>query len=223
MTARSGAIDTATRFVIEVETWSMDILVDPNEQTTFVQPREVVRTRDADLAGEVVVSAGSVRWGSVPQDATPPPGEELERHSYEAGSYPLLFPTPPPSDEPTLRAYLSTALGLTADSTAGDYFRAVQDLRNEWPLSGPQCATVLDLVAVLPDVELLGEVVDRLDRPGLAFSTSTRMGGAFEDVLIFSPDTGCLLSAEEVYLGGLDEVALDERTVTNYTAWKERT
>lgn len=224
MIARSGTIDSATRVEIEVETWSMDIMIEPNEQTTFVQPREIVRTRDADLAGEVVVSAGSVRWGSVPPDMTPPPpGEELERHSYEAGSYPLLFPTPPPSDEPTLRTYLSTSLGLTADSAAGDYFRAVQDLRNEWPLSGPQCAAVLDLLADLRDVELLGEVIDRLDRPGLAFSTSTRMGGAFEDVLIFSPDTGCLLSAEVIYVGGLDDVALAERTVTNYTAWKEST
>lgn len=221
MNARATAVSLPND-LIAAETWSADITLTPDTLSTYVQPREVVRTRTADLAGEIVVSAGEVRWGSVPAGAqAPAPGTELERQTFGVGEFPLLFTQPPPRDAAGLLAYFATYAGTSESTSAGGFFRAIVDLRNEWTLTGQQTAAVLEFIRTLPDVTVAGEVTDRLGRTGVAIATESRSDGAFRDLLIFAPDTGALLSAEQVYLGGLPDVHLPGPTVLDYTAWKD--
>lgn len=222
MNARSAVASPPTD-LIAAETWSADITLAPEKLSTFVQPREVTRVRTSDLAGEIVVFASEVRWGSVPAGERPPtPGTELERQTFAAGEFPLLFTQPPPADAAELPAYFATYLGTSETTSAGEFFRAITDLRNEWTLTGPQTTAVIEFIRDLPNVTVAGGVTDRLGRSGVAVSTESRSGGAYRDLLIFAPDTGVLLSAEQIYLGGIPDVRTPASTVLDYTAWKER-
>jgi hypothetical protein len=69
-------------------------------------------------------------------------------------------------------------------------------------------------------VTLAGAVTDRLGRAGIAIQTE-RESGSHRMLLIFSPETGLLLSTETVYLGGIPDYALEYPTVLNYFAWKD--
>ena len=207
--------------VIAAETWSAELTPGADE-VTFVQPREIVRTRNDDLSGSVVTRAGEVRWGVVPDGQAPAqPGTVLEENDFGPGDYPMLFPSPPPDAAAELQGYLAQTVGITETSTTGDIFRATVDLRNEWSLNGSQTAALLDLIATRDDVTVLGTVTDRLGRTGIALATDTRFDGAFRDILIFDPDTANLLAAEDVYLGGIDDIQLEAPSVLNYTAWKD--
>ncbi|WP_309615127.1 hypothetical protein [Salinibacterium sp.] len=207
---------------IASETWSADLTLDPAKSETFVQPREIVRTRSESLGGEIIITAGPIRWGSITTKEHPPaPGTELEHQVFEHGQFPLLFTQPPPSNPLEMKAYFARFLGTNATTTTGEYFRGISDLRNEWTLSGTQSAALLTFIQGLPDVELSGETLDRLGRPGLVLSTNSRTGGAFSDLLVVDQNTGVLLAAEQVYLGGLTDVHLKAPTVLDYIAWKE--
>lgn len=212
---------TAPSAVIAAETWSAELTPGADE-VTFVQPREIVRTRNDDLSGSVVTRAGEVRWGVVPDGQAPvQPGTVLEENDFGTGEYPMLFPAPPPDDADELQGYLEQTVGITQASTTGDIFRATVDLRNEWSLDGGQTAALLELIATRDDVIVLGTVTDRLGRTGIALATDTRFDGAFRDILIFDPETATLLAAEDVYLGGIDDIQLEAPAVLNYTAWKD--
>lgn len=207
---------------ITIETWSADLAVVGGHLSSFVQPREVMRSRTPELSGEIVVRAGAVKWGAVQSSEHPiAPGTELERSRYAAGGYPLLFPDAPPRDAAQLPAYFAALAGVGPADEAGEYFRAVMDLRNEWGFNGMQTAAVLELIRTLTGVSVAGRVTDRLGRPGIAVTTETRSGGNFRDLLIFDENTGELLSAEQVYLGGDPTIDLDSPTVLDYIAWKE--
>ena len=93
-------------------------------------------------------------------------------------------------------------------------------MRYERTLTGPQTAAALDLVAGLSDVTLAGTVTDRLGREGIAIQTE-RASGTHRILLIFSPETGLLLSSESIYLGGIPDFSLEYPTVINYFAWKD--
>ena len=116
-------------------------------------------------------------------------------------------PTPKrrPDDAVELDAYLRSAGGLRDRPEAIDYFWAIEGMRFEWTLTGPQTAAALDLLAGLPDVTLAGTVTDRLGREGIAIETE-RASGTHRMLLIFSPETGLLLSSETVYLGGIPDL-----------------
>lgn len=106
--------------------------------------------------------------------------------------------------------------------TTGNYFATIAELRNEWPVQGPQAAAVLDLIDTLPEAVLLGAVTDRRGRSGIAIAiaTATRWGGTFRDILVFDPETGALTSSEVVYLGGHPEIDIPDDTVMSYAAWR---
>jgi hypothetical protein len=216
---RAHSLKSSSPTSIASETWSADISTDSEQ--TFVQPREIVRTRSADLSGTIVVTAGQVRWGNVQANEKPPsPGSVLQLQDFGHGDYPLLFTTPPPANPSEYRAYFSATAGTTETSTPGDFFRAITSLRNEWVFTGAQTAAVLEFIQGLPHVEVAGQVTDRLGRHGVAIATNSRSGGAFRDMLIFDRATGALLSTEQIYLGGLSGVPLKASTVLDYTAWK---
>lgn len=204
------------------ETWSADIAVgDGRSVEVFIQPQEIKRTWSDDLSGRIQTRAGAVRWGEQTDSApASKPGTILDDSTFGPGEYPALFPATPPTSAGEMRTYLSSVLGLTDESTAGEWFKAIQDLRSDWPLSGAQTSPLVQIIKTLPDVVVSGTVVDRIGRTGIALETETRADGRFKDILVFDGTTGLLLSAEDVYLGGLEDTNLPAMTVLSYIAWK---
>jgi hypothetical protein len=133
-----------------------------------------------------------------------------------------MMPDGPPDTADALHAAMDASFGYGADTPTGWYFSGLYALRTEWALTGPQAAAVLEFIGTLPDVELLGEVTDRLGRTGIALATETAQDGAFRDVLVFDPETGNIISYESTYLGGHPDIDLPVDSVQNFTAWKTR-
>jgi len=222
MSARKNPAEkSSSTHRISYEAWSANITVGEDASVdVFVQPQEVERVWSDDLSGHIVMRAGAVTMGVQPEGDSPfEPGDIIDDGKFGPGEYPVLFPEEPPSTASELRAYIAGVLGLTDSSTAGDWFKAVQDLRTDWPLTPAQNVATLELISALPGVTAAA-VTDRVGRHGIALQTETRGGGKFRDLLIFDTVTGLLNSAEDVYLGGLDDINLPPMTVLNYTAWK---
>jgi hypothetical protein len=208
--------------VTRCEWWAAVLTVRDDGTEVFVQPQDITRTWYPDHSGTIVVKAGEPRW-NVPEDVSADePGTILQSDEYPAGGFPLAYSEEPPSRSGSEFAeYLRNGLGLPEDAVAGDYFNAIQDLRHDRNLTGPQTAAMLQMLASLPGVRVAGEVTDRLGREGLAVETTSRYGGAFRDLLVFDRSTGMLLSAETEYLGGIDEITVPYPTVISYIAWRD--
>lgn len=218
--ARQLPGDTSLGHIVESEAWYSDISITEESTTFFVQPQLVHVEWHPDLTGFVEARAGEVRWGDpVDADGMTKPGEVLFRVDYdEPGSFPLTLPQPPPDTADAFRDYIRAAYpDYTDDTPTGFYFAALEDIRSGWPLTGPQAAGALDFIGSLPDVELLGEVTDRLGRTGIAIATETE---THRFVLVFDRQTGLLLSAERSYLGGVPDFDYPPG-VMSFTAWKE--
>lgn len=218
--ARQLPGDTSLGHIVESEGWYSDITIGEESTTYFVQPQLVHLEWHPDLTGFVEARAGEVRWGDpVNAEGMTEPGEVLFRVDYdEPGSFPMAFPQPPPDTGDAFRDYIRAAYpDYTDDTPTGFYFAALEDIRGTWPLTGPQAAGALDFIGTLPDVELLGEVTDRLGRTGIAIATETE---SHRFVLVFDRETGLLLSAERSYLGGLPDFDYPPG-VMSFTAWKE--
>lgn len=206
---------------VSYEAWFSEIHVDEHATSHYVQPVEVDVHHEADGSGTMITRAGDVRWGSAPPDRpAQPQGTLLEVQRHGAGRFPLSNPTAPPTSAAELRAYLGRS-GTASDASTGDIFTAISNMADQWRLDGPQTAAVLELIGELPGVTVAGQVTDRLGRAGIALQTQTRVDGAFRDTLVFDATTGRLLSAEEVYLGGVAGFDLPFPTVFAYVAWKE--
>jgi hypothetical protein len=218
--ARQGGGSESTAQVIRYEAWSMQI--DVAETTaSYVQPEVIERRCASDRSGYWESRAGDIRYGTATDEhPAAEPGHLLRRDDFGAGEFPMAFLMAPPSEPGALGDYLRASWGLGAESAAMDYLTAIEGLRLEWQLSGAQTAAVLELLAAQPDVSVAGQVRDRLGREGIAVE-AVRRDGAYRAVLVFSADTGMLLSSEQVYLGGIPDSDLDFPTVTNYYAWKD--
>jgi hypothetical protein len=218
--ARAQTSPATSTQTIRLETWSVQVDADAPISEYYVQPEEVEKIWFPDLSGTWRSWAGDIRYGTVPPgDGLVAPGTTLRDDVYAPGEFPLSYPEVPPDDALQLDAYLRAG-GLARRPEAIDYFWAIEGVRFDWSLTGPQTAAALELLAELPDVTLAGTVTDRLGRAGIAIETE-RESGTHRMLLIFSPETGLLLSSETVYLGGIPENALEYPTVLNYFAWKD--
>lgn len=206
---------------IRYESWAAQIDAESTFSSYFVQPAVNEMTWRPDFSGSWLSRAGEVRYGK-PSNNNPAatPGTVLQRDEFGPGENPMAFYDVPPTDAGELDAYLRGAWGLPDPSESFDYFTAIEGLRLEWNLTGPQSAAALELIGQLPDVELAGTVTDRLGREGIAIQTE-RASGTHRMILVFSPETGELLSSELVYLGGIPDFHLEFPTVMNYFAWKD--
>lgn len=218
--AREGDGSASMDQLIRYEAWSIQIEI-AETTTSFVQPEVIERRCASDRSGYWESRAGDVRYG-VPTEDHPAaqPGDLLRRDDYRPGEFPMAFMIAPPSEPAALDDHLRASWGLTDESTAFDYFSAVEGLRLEWELSGAQTAAALEVLSARDDVSVAGRVRDRLGREGIALE-AVRSDGAFRALLVFSAETGILLSSELIYLGGLPDFDLDFPTVTNYYAWKD--
>lgn len=219
--ARAHTTSATPTQTIRLETWSAQIDADFPRSSYFVQPEEMEKVWSPDQSGTWRSWAGEVRYGvPIPTEAPLDPGTSLRDDVYAAGEFPLIYADPPPDNVHDLDAYLRGAADLPERPEAIDYFGAIEGMRYDRVLSGAQTAAALDLLAGLPDVTLAGTVTDRLGREGIAIQAE-RLSGTHRMLLIFSVESGLLLSSETIYLGGIPDFALEYPTVQNYFAWKD--
>lgn len=198
------------------EGWYLQTDVD--DQTGRISPQRHDVVWDVDLSGTVTVTAGETYPTDGAEDVSDP-GSVIQYDEYSAGEMPILFTAEPPSTVDEMSEYLALALGAPA-TDAASYLSAARVLLSEWTLSGEQHAALLDGLARLPRVQVAGDVVDRLGRPGVALRVTSSASQHFEYLAILSADTGKLIAIETIYLGGLDELRVSSPSVTDYIAWK---
>lgn len=222
LAAARGTESHAGEQRIELKGWYGATLVSGGTVQQFVQPEESRYTwNPADRSGMHEIRYLEVTDGTPTAEnpAQPVTGAVLTT-VFGPGEYGVMFATPPPADAAEFTAYLGTG-GIPPDAATPQVFNAVAQLSNEWELDGVQTAAILRHLLELPEVYVLGEVEDRLERRGIAVATDSSQEGAFRDLLIFSTEDGALLSSERIYLGGMPELGLAEPSVVTYTAWKE--
>jgi hypothetical protein len=217
---QGGGVTTPGQ-TISYEGWAAQLTIDEGAGSVFVQPEEVVKRWEADLSGTWVSRAGDVRYGIAAASVrVQPDGTLLRQDDFGPGAFPLVFRDAPPVDRHELGDYLRSNWGIGESAQTIDYFSAIEGLGLEWSLTGAETAGVLELLESLPDVTLAGTVNDRLGREGIAVQTE-RADRTFRMLLLFSTETGMLISSETVYLGGVPAVQLEFPTVFSYYAWKE--
>jgi hypothetical protein len=210
---RNAGGDAARR--ASFEGWYLQTEVE--ERTTRISPQRHDVAWDADLSGVVTVTAGETYPAESATDA-PEPGSVIQHDEFQAGQMPVLFTSEPPETAAGMREYLALALGAPAtDSVA--YLSAARVLLSEWTLSGDQHAALLEGLTRLPRIQVAGDVVDRLGRPGVALRVTSSTNQHFEYLAILSAESGELIAVETIYLGGLDELRVESPCVTDYIAW----
>ena len=115
-----------------------------------------------------------------------------------------LGPTPPldlPTDPEALFAKLRAEAEGNANGVDGEMFTLVGDALRETDASPALRASLYEVAARIPGVELVGPTRDRMGRRGIAVAYSSSHNHQ-RDELIFDPTTSALLEEETVALEG---------------------
>ena len=202
--------------VISAQTWTLASTDDGSRVTSAVVPENYVITRNEDGSRTVVVTAGQALDGDAP-DSDVEDGALLWEESYAAGEYAYSFTSPAPTSADEVGTFLGPVAGADTDSNASAAFQSIAVLLMEQTLAPHQEAALLEYLAGLPGVEMIGSTNDRLGRPALVLST-TRTDGEYEDHILISPDQGVILATETIYTG-TERTDLRSPAVVSYYAW----
>ncbi len=223
-TAPTGTASAATSF----EEWSLSTQVDGVDTTSVVLPRQVSRTVGTDGAATLQAVAGTPFFPTEEhqrawrRDGAPlVAGDDLGTLTVPADQ--ALFPDAPPATAEAMREHLARAHPLDEGGTS-QLFVAVADLAREWTLDAPQRAALLEVLAAAPDVEVVGEGVDRAGRPGVALATeSDRTGLPTRYLLVLDPATGAVLAAEQQLTTDAGALDVPVPSTIAYTLFGART
>lgn len=221
-----AAPDSGPERASSSEGWYLQTEIGEDSSSSVIQPQNIELEWREDLSGEytrIIGEAYTVVDGvsQAPHDPDAPPAGTVVAHDiFGPGEAPVLLTEPPPSDPVELREYLSTALGMPP-SNAGEVMSATRVLLSEWrPGPAVQAALLTLLLEDAGDLEVVGDVTDRLGRAATALRASDPAYPYSEMLLLISRDTGAVIGLETIYLGGLDELDLVPPSVTEYVAWK---
>lgn len=219
LTRLSESIAAPRKQRVQFQSWALLFTPETSPIPTAIQPQETTIDEKEDgtvTLKTVVVGNFDAAGDSIEVDDGLKPGSVLMDEQFAPGEYPYLFPEV--GKNPDWAVYLRDGYGLAADATTGDYFTAIRGLLSERTLTAEQQASLLRFIAKLPDVRVDGEVTDRLGRPGISISATTRMDGEYRDVLVLAEGAG-IVAYESVYVG-TERTDLRAPAVIDYTAWK---
>ncbi len=203
--------------------WYLNTRIDGELVTSVVLPEVRETWRRSDGSGRIRVAPGTPSFPSPQAErewATDAPSLRTRDERVGAGELALMYPESLPSDLLGLQSAL--AVGHPVENGPDETLVAVADLYRE-QLPGPGVrASILDIVASLPGLELLGETVDREGRPGIAVGIeSTGSGLPTMHTLIFDPLDGRLLSEEQVLTRTAGALGVPVPSVISYTLHEE--
>ncbi|QAY60432.1 hypothetical protein ET475_10830 [Microbacterium protaetiae] len=224
-TARREHVDPGS---VSLQSWGAN-LEEGSDTPGVVQPQQLTLHWSSDLSGDVTITAGTPYIDSaapVPAatDSGPlPVGTPIYHESYTAGDYPLIFRGEPPTTSDAMRSYLLTTLSGRAGATrASTLFRDINVFLSERQPTPKQESAIIAVLADTPGISFSGRTVDRVGRPGFAFSTTDNGATVLKKVLVIS-ETGQIIAAETHYEGGDSPVPLGAGYLLDYTAWERTT
>ncbi|MHC6219845.1 CU044_5270 family protein [Arthrobacter sp. MMS24-S77] len=171
--------------------------------------------READGSGTRTMAVGQpfsptrsdVKFRALGWPMDVQPGQS-KQETFGPGQFPALpLPQPVPTDDAGMAAYISAyqvrSSAMVNEGPQG-VFQTIGFFVGYWNLSNAQEHAVLGAVAKLPGLAVLGEVTDRLGRPGIALSVETQdeRYGTSRNILVVDPTTGRILATEEDYVQG---------------------
>lgn len=213
---RRVAEDSYERLV--VHTWSTGTLVDPKGATISQSVEPSVRTiifepngseRHTTVAGQPFPGqdhAGLREPGTVLLDEHLSPEETL------AG----VLREPIPTDASNVATWLERTLNIDPKD-ANAVIRQTTGVLISTNVVPAQEGALLDYLADIPGLQLLGTVQDRNGREGVAFATEPDSDSNYQ-VLIVSPDSGEMVGTETVHA----PATRSDGTVTYYASWIRR-
>ncbi|MDT9700998.1 CU044_5270 family protein [Streptomyces sp. P17] len=197
--AQSAATDGAPKLRkgTHVQTWSL-AMSDDKPPVTLPEER-IVRWRADGSHTELVAEDGDI----VSRQTYPPSWSDAPPQS------------PPPRDAERLRAYLEEATYSESLSTP-QLLDAVGVLLDTWTLGARESAALVRLLARTEGLRPVGQVTDRLGRPGQAYAYD---GPGARRMLILDPATGTVLGLETTFTKDQPEYGVKAGDVMEYSAW----
>ncbi|WP_054570092.1 CU044_5270 family protein [Frankia sp. R43] len=207
---------------VRTQSWDLTTRIDGISVRSAVLPvtREVWRAGDG--SGRVRTAPGEPQFPSEQARRAwedeghprPSPGDE----TIAPGGLSAMYPTDLPADTAGLAVAL--AAGHPVENGPAETLVAVADLYLEQAPSAPVRAAVLDIVADIPQVYLLGRAVDRAGRPALAVAVDSAMSGLpTRYTLLFDPTDGRLLGEEKTLTSTAGALDVPIPGVISYTAF----
>jgi hypothetical protein len=181
------------------QTWSLDATGADPVAANAVFARDERLWWAADRSGREDVTALPAQPANATQAGWldgPPPGAERSRTEYRPGELAVVVEDPA-TDPAILTRQLSAHEPFSNGPQA--VIRAVADLYRFHEMSPALRAAVLHVLTDTNGLVYRGKVVDRAGRVGVAVSVDSA-AGATRDLAVLDPDTGILLSYEQVAL-----------------------
>lgn len=207
---------------VELHAWTLVTEIDETGKisTSHTSPTITTTTFHADDSQTRHTVAGTPFPGQDPTGLQPP-GTLLENSEVPPDQPTSAWlPSPLPTKGAALPEWIQATFG--SDPTDTEHSTAnLLSIIPTTPITPAQEASVLEYLATQPDVTLLGEVTDRLGRPGLQFRAGTTTDDNYEQLLVVSTDTGQVIAAETVYTGQ-DRTDITAPAVTSYEAWTRK-
>lgn len=201
---------------ITVQSWAMGQTIGEDEEILEerIIPEESTLVFNPDGSQHLRVVAAEPFPGQE-ADGLPEPGTLLrsERIPPDEASY---FPVPIPEDHTGTIDYLEYHFN-TVEPSAGLAMETVTDVAITAPITpGEECA-LLNAIPAFGQVEVLGQVTDRLGLPGIALLAADQEPGVLENLIVLSPETGRIIAAEKHRLTS-DFLIADPPAVVLYDA-----
>lgn len=219
-TLRAEPQTTATRDA-EVVRWE---LRDDGGDDPVIVPEWQEWVWDDDGTGHLTATAGApysvTEDGQIvaPVGEAPTEGARIEPGSSQPTRY-GYFPEEPPSEAAALRDYLQNGTHLAADADTLAWWGAISALRDEWTLTPAQQAAALQILDESGGLSVLGTVVDRFGREGIALSVTSRDREQFGATIVLDATSRQIIAADILYLGGIDRLDIEPDSVIQYSAW----
>ncbi|AEY93422.1 hypothetical protein SHJG_8156 [Streptomyces hygroscopicus subsp. jinggangensis 5008] len=202
-----------------VQSWSLS-MTDGKPPVTLPEER-VVRWRADDSHTELVVATDPRRPGRpVLTDEGGDPRVVADGHVLSRATYPPSWSdappeAPPPHTPAALRAYLAETVRTDSLDTPR-LLDAVGELLDHWTLGARESAALVGVLADAEGLRAVGQVTDRLGRPGQAYVYEGEGG---RRMLILDPRTGTVLGLETTFTRDAPEYGVRAGDVMDYNAW----
>jgi hypothetical protein len=204
-----------------VQSWSLGM---SDDRPPVTLPEEtVVRWNPDDSHTEVVVATDPRHPGRpVLTDEGDEPRPVEDGHVLSRTTYPPSWSDAPPEARPphdpaALRAYLADAVHTgTGSLTTPQLLDGVKELLDHWALGSRESAALVGVLAHAKGLRPVGQVTDRLGRPGQAYAY---VAPGVRRMLILDPRTGAVLGLEATFSEDDSRYGVKAGDVMEYSAW----
>ncbi|WP_328492360.1 CU044_5270 family protein [Streptomyces sp. NBC_00414] len=203
-----------------VQSWSVGMSEDEPPITLPVE--RVMRWNADDSHTELVVATDPRHPGRpVLSEADGGPRLVDDGHVISEQTFPPSWSdappqAPPPRDATRLRAYLREAQHSDTPLTTSELLDAAGVLLDTWTLGARENAALARLLADAKGLRPVGQVTDRLGRPGQAYVYD---GTGYRRMLVMDPATGAVLGLEATAAADEPEYGVEAGDVMDYSAW----